>query len=660
MPDVEGPGARCTLDKLSSDTLIHIMSLLDSVTRVTLAAAHPHFRAVLFDQGCATLWGAVPLQLELCSGAGYDGVGGWHSAASCVSCGVSYLDAQLRCCIKCGSMWACKRCFCLEDDNAPPDCANLRDTKARSRVPALQTLADLCRCKSGQAGGAGGSLEREKDIRAIRSERDRDPRDGFGGGAALLTDRWLCSLPPQYRRSITAATTRLNLLSSRNPNSPHRNASVYDGDACCSIDVGLGALIHLGEAVTWPKLRYLQVAETEAWAHYGTREAEYAPCVREELYRFTWDHQLKRLARHMPVLHTLSFGDWVGLTGEYNGLANVLDVKTLFNRLPTVRSINGDCEWLHRMSTSRVASLHCVRISGYAYEGRALQRLLQALDRMPAIKALRVIASGKLFGPMDAIARRAPSLEHLMIETDTVRLRRLRAADAHILDGFAQHEEEMGMDWYGAPPSAPEQPDCKADFTEHIKALRVHPNLKRLSITIDCGVLEGYRTCDGIDWSEFATTGGHVLVYGADPTAVDGVGKADHPRATTVRSVPYNDGETTEVPGPSMQQMSLEDLVCEPERKVRTATVGKGGGIPEVDSDPDPAVVGAELAAQIKQHHLMSRDRPATNAPLPEVERARFTLWAKVLYDAQVRPSVSLAFHQPGRRRHYSCAVVHR
>ena len=65
--------------------------------------------------------------------------------------------------------------------------------------------------------------------------------------------------------------------------------------------------------------------------------------------------------------------------------------------------------------------------------------------------------------------------------------------------------------------------------------------------------------------------------------------------------------------GPSdaiKQRMSLEDLVSEPERKERF-------------------------------------DKPPTKPPRPEVERSRFTLWARVLYDAQVRPAVQQSDYTP-------------
>ena len=499
--DTPAPLEQPGLHTLDADTLILIMGRLSSASRVTLAAAHPHFRTVLFDAG--SLWSAAPLVLELCNGAGYDGCGGWYKRSSCVCCGVSFLDAPVLSCEHCGDVWACQRCFGIETaEDGPPLCCNLRDLW---RVANPKTLADMCRlCGKGSRvegrglralNGNGTEIitsELSEEYSNMRPERERHPHDGYSGRVEFLSDRWLCSLPPQYRRTVTATTTHLTLHSCRKGERNERGISETVADFCSSVDVGLGALIHLGETVTWPTLRHLQVAETDDYPGDGSAAGG--------LYRFTWDHQLKRLARHMPALYSMSYGDYYGLEDSaYSTLASRIDVKTLLKRLPTVRAMNAAVEWLHKISHARLQELECVWISGYTYEKRSLALLLQALPKMTDLVALRITASGKLFPVLETVLRHAPTLQILHISTDTVTLRRLRASDAHILDGHAFHEEQMGdhYAWGGQPPPAPEPHDCAADLTDHFRALREHPTLRHVSISIDSGYLNGYRECDG-------------------------------------------------------------------------------------------------------------------------------------------------------------------
>jgi hypothetical protein len=97
------------LELLSDDHLVCIMMHLSRAERLNLASAHPHFRRVLFC--CPELWAGV-LKLEL-QNSREEG-GGWYAGASCICCGVSFLDAKLLPCGSCQTNFFCKRCLDYE------------------------------------------------------------------------------------------------------------------------------------------------------------------------------------------------------------------------------------------------------------------------------------------------------------------------------------------------------------------------------------------------------------------------------------------------------------------------------------------------------------------------------------------------------------------
>ena len=79
-----------------------------------------------------------------------------------------------------------------------------------------------------------------------------------------------------YRRCITGAVTQL-VIESDGYNRPE---IVQAERPCGSWAVGLGALVHLGEEVTWPALRALVVAEAEAELEAEAHHGPFAPSTK--------------------------------------------------------------------------------------------------------------------------------------------------------------------------------------------------------------------------------------------------------------------------------------------------------------------------------------------------------------------------------------------
>ena len=85
---------------------------------------------------------------------------------------------------------------------------------------------------------------------------------------------------------------------------------------CGAADVGLGALLHVGERVTWPRVRLLQFGDNSPLV-----PASGAGGNSQGFYRMIWGHQILRLARSMPQLWQLSVGGELGLTEQPTGYA---------------------------------------------------------------------------------------------------------------------------------------------------------------------------------------------------------------------------------------------------------------------------------------------------------------------------------------------------
>eukprot|EP01049_Picozoa_sp_SAG25_P014099 SAG25_NODE_2386_length_1662_cov_1.215611_3_plen_235_part_01 len=221
-------------------------------------------------------------------------------------------------------VWACKRCYKRKDQKESStttgqrttkcECRNLRGNLGSKHVKS--TLNSLCQIRSrgrttpdmSDCMAAMDDVELSRgELEAFLEMLEPPVKSSAGTRIQFLTDRWLCSLPLAYRRRITTNTTHLELCSSLDEDryEPKR--------ICGSVLVGLGALVHLGEAVTWPALQWLQVAEGEAWRpdrpsrhHRGVQytTADSARMIRigrdmafGKLYSHIWEHQVKRLAR---------------------------------------------------------------------------------------------------------------------------------------------------------------------------------------------------------------------------------------------------------------------------------------------------------------------------------------------------------------------------
>ena len=84
----------------------------------------------------------------------------------------------------------------------------------------------------------------------------------------MYADRGVCLCAPRYRRKITARVAQLVLESDG-----YRRPDITQAERPCgSWLVGLGALLHSGEQVTWPALESLIVPLIYLHVHIYTSE----------------------------------------------------------------------------------------------------------------------------------------------------------------------------------------------------------------------------------------------------------------------------------------------------------------------------------------------------------------------------------------------------
>jgi hypothetical protein len=380
-----------------------------------------------------------------------------------------------------------------------------------------------------------------------------------------LTDRWLCALPPLFRRRVTHAVTKLIInginadLAEAVPNRsgaaghspvvgapalaswtcPHCQCVLHsvmphvaerwaatgcrecevsekaDDTRPGSLNVGLGALLHIGESVTWPNLTSLTVGENEIdfeGSVYKQTDTGYG-----ELTEYMWKKQLRRLARHMPSLSTIAIGGSNGMHEDsedldigmvhvltdfpsVNGLAlhversqilHFAHFVALYLRRDTRKwreriesfDVRGEpyaqppaasSDVIHATSARLLARLQklylcensCQPSSEDAAPPGGHRSILPALRALPGLRILRINigAFGSLRGAV-AIANACPALTHLWVSIDSCTLR--KSAD-------------------GAPED--DQEDC----VSYLKQLQAHTNLREIHALWDSCAIDGF------------------------------------------------------------------------------------------------------------------------------------------------------------------------
>jgi hypothetical protein len=485
--------APLTLEQLDQQLITKIMAKLSLPERVTLAASHPILRQVLFDpENAERMWGEQPLVLALCNHSRPGG--SWHKAASCICCGASFLEKEIRACELCRNVWFCADCgkrprmrtACWVSESM-----GLKQSR-RGYYPAVSFCVEF----KGTAAPIipGSSTEAERLYH------------NTAGSLPVLTDRWLCSLPQRLRASVAGATRQLVL---RSANGDHGNST--RSKWCGSLEVGLGALLcTTQQGPAWPKLLSLTFGESDNRAVFngspGNRPAE-------ALYDFVFDRQLRRLASSMPKLRVLACGGERGYHSDSGTIESEVDMVDTLLDFPTVDSIQCSSSMMHKLRgkesgavRDRIRRLMITEAvnSTHAYiPWRDVYSSWPDFARdYPNLQVLRVKFSEALCTPLEAIVRGVPTLTHLFIDAAECCINDVPDADADCELWTALGQSSPLAEYTRAT-------DCGGNFARHFSCLREHRHLKEVHIKIDSGLATFSSLLDR-DWS----------MFGCDPFSV--------------------------------------------------------------------------------------------------------------------------------------------
>lgn len=458
---------------LSTELMIKVFSFMSRAQRVTVAASHPNFRAILFDTGSAQLWrGVLKLELSSCTEQG----SGWHFGETCTICGTSFLESRIYLCSDCQQAGFCERCagFPLHGKEQV-FCQSLWSNK--DKCPTADAWVAVCTAVADDKRGSRKSVPLPHT----------NPKAGRGS-LRCLTDRWLCALPRHFHRAISQVVTRLVISGGWNEQSQPQ------GKNFGSPQVGMGALLQpCTRGPAWPGLAALTTTEpdlsTICLQNWGSEIG------RNTLIQHTWCEQLVRLAISMPVLKSLALsvvGDgepglvWSKTYGSFNDRA----VLAAFNSVTHFEGFRLDpiYGWDHQTTAQRETA-HLAMDHYWKIE--ELQKHIPVIARtLSSLRKVRLTCSGVcLWHAAEVIAQHCPSVSHLFLHGDS--------ALTQIMGSQALRDET------GSRVGWRQHVDWADDFRVHLDALQEHPCLKELHISWDSCSLKGYRD---LEWDAFPGT----------------------------------------------------------------------------------------------------------------------------------------------------------
>ncbi len=520
---------------LSTELVIKVFSFLTRAQRVTVAASHPNFRAILFDTGSAQLWrGVLKLELSSCTEQG----SGWHFGETCTICGISFLESKIYLCTECQQAGICERCAGFPSHGQEQVfCQSVWSDRDKCHTP--DAWVAVCTAVADDQRGARNSVPLPH----------KNPKAGRGS-LRCLTDRWLCALPRHFHRAITQVVTRLVISSGWNIESQPQ------GENFGSPQVGMGALLQpCTRGPAWPSLSDLTTTEPDlsklSLQNWGNEIG------RNTLIQHTWCEQLVRLAMSMPVLKSLALSvvgnddlglEWSETYGSFNDCA----VLAAFNSVTHFEGFGLDpiYGWDHQATAHNKRESAHLAMDHY-WNIEQLQEHIPVISRtLSSLRKVRLTCSGVcLWRAAEVIAQHCTTVSHLFLHGDTT-LTQIMGSRALGDDRLPFHETAN-------------------DFRVHLDALQEHPSLQELHISWDSCYVKGYRD---LEWDAFPGT-----VHSLAPEVPEHVSDPEI-ESVEVDSLPKQKNVHKKKPAKkSTRERSLPDLLFDDSSDFSAETLSQPG-----------------------------------------------------------------------------------